>query len=55
MPWAWGINGIFSVIAPVLAVGFSMTWGINALLLSALPIYLVVGWSVPDSPEAAGA
>jgi spermidine synthase len=25
-PWAWGINGIFSVLAPVIGVGFAMTW-----------------------------
>jgi spermidine synthase len=54
VPWAWGINGIFSVLAPVLAVGISMTWGISALLLAALPVYLVVGWSLPG-PGAARA
>lgn len=48
VPWAWGINGIFSVMAPVASVGWSITWGINALLLSALPIYLLVAWSLPD-------
>ena len=47
VPWAWGINGIFSVMAPVASVAWSMTWGINALLLSALPVYLLVGWSLP--------
>jgi hypothetical protein len=45
VPWAWGVNGIFSVMAPILSVGFSMSWGINALLLAALPIYLATGWS----------
>jgi hypothetical protein len=39
-PWAWGINGIFSVLAPVLAVAFAMAWGSGALLLSAVPLYL---------------
>jgi spermidine synthase len=54
IPWAWGVNGIFSVLAPMLAVAFSMTWGIRALLLSALPVYLVVGWTFPDAaPEGA--
>jgi len=48
VPWAWGINGIFSVLAPVASVGWSMTWGIGALLLSALPIYLLVGWCLPE-------
>jgi hypothetical protein len=45
VPWAWGVNGIFSVLAPVLAVAFSMSFGINALFLVAIPIYLVVGFS----------
>ena len=44
VPWAWGVNGIFSVIAPILAIAFSMTFGITLLLLLALPIYLVVGF-----------
>jgi hypothetical protein len=48
VPWAWGINGIFSVLGPVLAVALSITWGINALLLSAIPIYLLVGFALPE-------
>jgi spermidine synthase len=47
VPWAWGLNGIFSVLAPVFAVGFSVTWGIEALLLAAIPVYLVAGWALP--------
>jgi spermidine synthase len=47
IPWAWGINGIFSVMAPILAIAFSMTWGIRALLLSAVPLYLIAGWTFP--------
>jgi hypothetical protein len=47
VPWAWGINGIFSVLAPVLAVGVSVTSGISTLLLAAVPVYLIVGWSLP--------
>jgi spermidine synthase len=54
VPWAWGINGIFSVLAPVLSVAFSITWGSNALLLSAIPIYLVVGFSLPTTPDTPG-
>jgi spermidine synthase len=50
VPWAWGINGIFSVLAPILSVGVSMTWGMNALLLAALPVYLVAGFALPDPP-----
>jgi spermidine synthase len=43
IPWAWGLNGICSVLAPVLGVAFAMSWGISALLLSAIPIYLGIG------------
>ena len=49
VPWAWGINGIFSVLSPVLGVGVSMTWGINALLLAAVPVYLVAGLALPEA------
>jgi hypothetical protein len=49
VPWAWGINGIFSVLAPVLSVGLSMTWGMNALLLAAIPVYLVAGLCFPEA------
>jgi spermidine synthase len=55
VPWAWGINGIFSVLAPVVSVAFSMTWGINALLLAAIPIYLMVGLSLPVGGPASEA
>jgi hypothetical protein len=47
VPWAWGVNGIFSVLAPVVAVAVSMTWGISALLISAIPIYLLAAWALP--------
>ena len=51
VPWAWGINGMFSVLAPLLSVAVSMTWGISALLLSAVPVYLLVGWVYPRGGE----
>ncbi|MFQ5520391.1 MAG: hypothetical protein ACE5FK_03235 [Candidatus Methylomirabilia bacterium] len=53
VPWAWGINGIFSVLAPVLSIAFSISWGINALLLAAIPFYLAVGLSLPDTDKTA--
>jgi spermidine synthase len=49
VPWAWGVNGIFSVLAPVLAIAVSIGWGISALLLVSLPVYLAVGWSLPGA------
>lgn len=47
VPWAWGVNGVFSVLAPILAVGVSTTFGISALLLSTVPIYLLAAFSLP--------
>jgi hypothetical protein len=49
-PWAWGLNGMASVVAPVVSVGVSMTLGISVLLLTAVPVYLIAGWSEPVSP-----
>jgi spermidine synthase len=40
-PWAWGVNGIFSVVAPTLSVAVSVTFGTAVLLLAAAPIYLL--------------
>ena len=56
-PWAWGINGIFSVLAPVLSVAFAMAWGSGALLLMAVPAYLAAAFAldrdaVPAAPSA---
>jgi spermidine synthase len=51
VPWAWGINGIFSVLAPVLSIALSVTWGINVLLLTAIPLYLAVGFTFPPLPD----
>ena len=48
VPWAWGLNGVFSVLAPILSVGIAMTFGISALLLSALPLYLLAGLCLPE-------
>lgn len=53
VPWAWGINGVVSVLAPVLAVAVSVTFGISALLLAAIPVYLIVGWSLQLAPGRA--
>lgn len=53
VPWAWGLNGIFSVIGPVLSIGLSITLGMTALLLAGATIYLVAGLAaMPDPPSA---
>jgi hypothetical protein len=48
VPWAWAINGIFSVLAPILSIALSITFGINTLLLAAIPLYLLVGFAYPS-------
>ena len=54
VPWAWGLNGVFSVVAPVLSVGVSMTWGIGALLLGSLLVYLGAALAFPPSWGSGG-
>ncbi len=54
-PWAWGVNGIFSVVAPVLSVGISMTFGTAALLLTAVPVYLMASLLLPPALASSGA
>jgi spermidine synthase len=51
-PWAWGVNGIFSVVAPIVSVGISMTFGTDALLLSAVPVYLLAVLLLPPAVAA---
>jgi hypothetical protein len=40
VPWAWGINGVASVLASVLAVAVAINWGFTAVSLLALACYL---------------
>jgi hypothetical protein len=47
VPWAWGLNGMASVVAPILAVAVSMTAGISAVFLASLPVYLLAGFTEP--------
>lgn len=39
--WAWGINGVTSVLAAVLAVFIAIEWGFQVTTLAALACYLV--------------
>jgi hypothetical protein len=43
------LNGVFSVLAPLLSVSVTMTFGISALLLCALPVYMLAGLCLPES------
>jgi hypothetical protein len=41
VPWAWGINGVTSVVASVLAVAVAVTAGFTVATLVSLGCYLV--------------
>lgn len=46
IPWAWGMNGFFTVIGSVLALMLSMMVGFQAVLWIAICIYLLSMWAI---------
>lgn len=50
IPWAWGVNGAFSVLGSVLAAILSINYGFNVTLVSGLMAYLVALLTVAASP-----
>ena len=48
VPWAWAINGAFSVVATPLASILSVTTGWRAVLIAALLLYLTTAISFPE-------
>jgi hypothetical protein len=58
IPWAWGVNGITSVIASVLAVAVAISFGFTVATLVALACYLgalaharLASWPEPEEAE----
>ena len=47
LPWAWGLNGAFSVVATPLANLLARGWGFDAVLLCAGACYLLAWVSFP--------
>jgi hypothetical protein len=41
LPWVWGVNGCFSVLASILSVAIAMTFGFAAVLQCAAVSYLI--------------
>ncbi len=39
IPWAWAVNGCFSVLAPVLATLIALSWGFQIVLLCGMALY----------------
>ena len=43
VPLAWAVNGIASVMASIISIMVSMTWGFRMVLVLALSLYVVAG------------
>ena len=53
--WAWAVNGFFSVISSVLSTILAMIVGFNAIMTTALCLYVVAAIAIsriPDQPAA---
>ena len=55
IPWAWGINGCFSVISAVLASLLAIHLGFNLVILIAMGCYLVAAFCFPQPRGGVGA
>ncbi len=47
LPWFWGLNGAFSVLAGAVALPLSLSLGLPALLPAAAACYVLALWSTP--------
>jgi hypothetical protein len=53
VPWAWAINGVFSVVGSTLAVFVAMNWGFSTTLVAGGAIYLLAAVLVRGSERVA--
>ena len=44
IPWAWAVNGCFSVLSPVLAVMLALSTGYQTVLITGAAMYLLAFW-----------
>jgi hypothetical protein len=51
LPWAWALNGAFSVVATPLANLVARGWGFHTVLLCAAGLYAVAWISFPVAPR----
>ncbi len=51
LPWAWSLNGAFSVVSTPLANLIAMTSGLKILVLAGLALYLVVLLTFPSAEK----
>ena len=54
IPWAWAMNGCFSVLAPVLAIMLALSAGFQFVLLSGAALYLLAFWAIRPVPLGEG-
>jgi len=52
LPWAWGINGCFSVMAPPLALLIAIDWGYSVVFALATLAYLLAALALPVPKKA---
>lgn len=55
LPWAWGLNGAFSVVATPLANLIAREAGFSWLLIAAAGLYLIAALTIPPARRAARA
>jgi len=46
IPWAWAVNGCFSVLAPILAVMLALTAGFRSVLFIGAAMYFIAFWVI---------
>lgn len=52
IPWAWAVNGCFSVLAPILAVMFAISVGFKMVILTGVSMYLLAFFSLRKEQSA---
>jgi hypothetical protein len=46
IPWVWGVNGVASVIAPILGSLLSVCLGFRMLMVLSALLYCLAGWAL---------
>lgn len=46
IPWAWAVNGCFSVLAPIIAVMLALTTGFRMVLFLGAAMYFIAFWVI---------
>jgi hypothetical protein len=53
IPWAWAVNGCFSVLAPILAVMLALSLGYQFVLFAGAAAYVLAFWLIRQGGDAA--